>query len=165
MNETMYCPMCEADRACRREMREEDYVVRGETVTLAVPRLICLTCGEAEVEESFGEPVVRVYEEYRRRHRLLAPAQIRAIRDKYDLSQDAFAALLGTSPATLARYEGGSLQDKAYDHLLRACDNPDFVADLVDREGHELSPRQLQGAQAALARLRPPQAMGTRHHP
>jgi putative zinc finger/helix-turn-helix YgiT family protein len=158
MSETMYCPMCEEDRPCRREIRREEYDVRGDRITLDVPRLICATCGEAGIDESFGDPTLRLYAEYRRSHRLLSPEQIRAIRERYDLSQEAFASLLGTSPATLARYEGGSLQDKAYDHLLRACENPVFVADLVEREGSELSPRQLRDVQAALRRIQPRQA-------
>jgi putative zinc finger/helix-turn-helix YgiT family protein len=145
--------MCEADREIRAETVREEYTVRGETIAIDVPRLFCTTCGESSVDEAFGDPTLPVYAEYRRRRGLLTPEQIRAIREKYDLSQDSFAALLGTSPATLARYESGSLQDKAYDHLLRACENPAFVADLLEREGQRLSPRQLQGARAALVQV------------
>lgn len=157
MKKTVYCPMCEAEREMQSRTVREEYKVRGETIPIDVPRLSCPTCGESIVDEAFGDPTLHVYAEYRRRHGLLSPEQIRGIREKYDLSQDAFASLLGTSPATLARYEGGSLQDKAYDHLIRACENPAFVADLVSREGQQLSPRQLQSVQAALSRLQTPQ--------
>lgn len=157
MNRTVHCPMCEAEREMRLETVREEYKVRGETIVIDVPRLSCGACGESLVDEAFGDPTLHVYAEFRRRHGLLSPEQIRGIREKYDLSQDGFAALLGTSPATLARYEGGSLQDKAYDHLIRACENPAFVADLVAREGHQLSPRQSQNVQTALTRLRAPQ--------
>ena len=157
MNRAVYRPMCEAERETRPVTVREEYKVRGETIAIDVPRLTCGACGESLVDEAFGDPTLHVYAEYRRRHGLLSPEQIRAIREKYDLSQDGLAALLGTSPATLARYEGGSLQDKAYDHLIRACENPAFVADLVAREGHQLSPRQSLNVQAALKRLRAPQ--------
>jgi putative zinc finger/helix-turn-helix YgiT family protein len=151
--------MCEAEREVRAQVSHEDYTVRGEKVAIEVPRLICATCGEAMVEEAFGDPTLKVYAEYRRRHGLLSPEQIRAIREKYGLSQEAFATLLGASPATFARYEGGSLQDKAYDQLIRACDDPAYIADLVAREGRQLSSRQLERVQAALAQLRAPQAI------
>lgn len=105
------------------------------------------------IEEGFGDPTVRLYAEYRQRHGLLSPQQIRAIREKYALSQDGFATLLGTSPATLARYEGGSLQDKAYDQLLRACEFPSVMRDLLRREGEHLSPKQRRDVDAALAAL------------
>jgi putative zinc finger/helix-turn-helix YgiT family protein len=149
--------MCETEREMQPRTVREEYKVRSETIAIDVPRLSCPACGESLVDEAFGDPTLHVYAEYRRRHGLLSPEQIRGIREKYDLSQDAFASLLGTSPATLARYEGGSLQDKAYDHLIRACANPEFVADLVSRESQQLSPRQLQSVQAALSRLRAPQ--------
>jgi putative zinc finger/helix-turn-helix YgiT family protein len=154
----MSCPMCEAEREFRRELRREEYRVRGEQIVLEVPRRVCRTCGEAAVDETFGDPTLKLYEEYRRRHGLLSPQEIRAIRQRYDLSQEAFALLLGTSPATLARYEGGSLQDKAYDHLLRACENPAYVADLVRREGHALSLRQRHDVEAALRSGHPQRA-------
>jgi len=151
----IYCPMCETERTFRAEARREEYDVRGEKIALDVPRRICQKCGEAEIDEAFGDPTLKLYAEYRRRHGLLTPDQIRTIREKYALSQAALAALLGTSPATLARYEGGSIQDKAYDQLLRACENPDFMSDLLQRDGHQLSPRQRQNAESALRRIQP----------
>jgi putative zinc finger/helix-turn-helix YgiT family protein len=154
MNKTIYCPMCEEERAARAETVREEYELRGEKIALDVPRLICLTCGELVIDEAYGDPTLRLYAEYRRRHNLLTPDQIRGIRDKYDLSQEAFAILLGTSPATLARYEGGSVQEKAYDQLLRACYNPVVVAELLEREGPALSDLQRRNVTAALNRVR-----------
>lgn len=153
MKETMYCPMCESEQMFHRETVREEYEVRGEKIVLDVPRLICATCSEPVIDESFGDPMLHLYAEYRRRHGLLTPGQIRAIREKYSLSQDAFAALLGTSPATLARYEGGSIQDKAYDQLLRACDSPTFMRDLISREAESLSARQRRAVESALQKL------------
>src|SRR5438477_12375145 len=115
MNQKLYCPMCEADREFRREMSHEEYEMRGEKIAIDMPRLVCLICGESLIDEAFGDPIIALYAEYPRRHGLLSPTQIRAVREKYSLSQDAFATLLGASPVTLARYEGGSLQDKACD--------------------------------------------------
>jgi putative zinc finger/helix-turn-helix YgiT family protein len=158
MTKKIYCPMCEEDRNSRTETVREEYDVRGETIALDIPRLICLTCGESMIDEAFGDPTHRLYAEYRRRHGLLSPEQIRSVREKYSLSQDALATLLGTSPATLARYEGGSIQDKAYDQLLRACEFPAVMRDLIRREGDRLSPKQRRDVDAALASLAKPSA-------
>jgi putative zinc finger/helix-turn-helix YgiT family protein len=103
MKRTVYCPMCEAEREMDLGTVPEEYKVLGETIAVDVPRLSCPACGEALIDEGFGDPTLHVYAEYRRRHGLLSPEQIHGIREKYDLSQDAFASLLGTSPATLAR--------------------------------------------------------------
>ncbi len=153
MSEMNRCPMCEEDRSFRRELVHEEYEVRGEKIALDVPRLFCDTCGESIIDESYGDPTLKLYAEYRARHGLLAPERIRAIREKYALSQDAFATLLGASPATLARYEGGSIQDKAYDQLLRACEFPLVMGDLVGREGHRLTSKQRRDVDTALAAL------------
>ncbi|MCP9861403.1 type II TA system antitoxin MqsA family protein [Cyanobium sp. Cruz-8H5] len=142
MNKTVLCLMCEQERPFRRELRREEYEVRGEKIALDVPRLVCTTCGEGNLDEAFGDVTQKLYAEYRRRHGLLSPEQIRALREGYGLSQEAFAKLLGTSPATLARYESGSIQDKAYDQLLRACRSPAVMAELLEREGHHLTERQ-----------------------
>ena len=146
--------MCETDRPFRRKTVREEYEVRGEKIALDVPRLLCSSCGESIIDPAFGDPTLRLYAEYRKRHNLLTPEQIHGIRQKYALSQEAFATLLGASPATLARYEGGSLQDKAYDHLLRACDHPAYMADLFEREGSGLSELQRRNVALALDRLR-----------
>lgn len=153
MKKTAYCPMCEADRQVRRQTVREEYAVRGEKIAIDVPRLVCIAGGEAMVDPTFGDITLKVYTEYRRRHGLLSPEQIRGIREKYQLSQDAFATLLGTSPATLARYETGSLQDKAYDQLLRACQFPQVMRDVLGREGQRLSPKQRRDVDAALTSL------------
>ena len=46
---------------------------------------------------------------------MLSTVEIRRIREQYDLSREAFAAVLGMSPATLYRYEAGALQDDLHD--------------------------------------------------
>jgi len=153
MNKTAYCPMCETDRKVRAQTVREEYEVRGEKIAIDVPRLSCIACGESMVDPAFGDPTLKVYAEYRRRHGLLSPEQIRGIREKYQLSQDAFATLLGTSPATLARYEGGSIQDKAYDQLLRACQFPLVMRDVLRREGRRLSPKQRRDVAASFVSL------------
>ena len=57
---------------------------------------------------------------YRNRHALLAPAEIRAIREKYGLTQAQLARLLRLGGNTLSRWEAGrNVQTAAMDVLLR----------------------------------------------
>lgn len=55
---------------------------------------------------------------YRQRHGLLQPEEIRRIREKYGLSQVAFAKVLGLGNKTVARYENGSIADMAQNNLI-----------------------------------------------
>lgn len=153
MERTMYCPNCECERAFRPENRQEGYDVRGETVKLEVPAWICAECGESVVDEAYGDPAERAFDAYRERRGLLSAAEIRRIREQWSLSQVAFATLLGMSPATINRYEQGSLQQEKEDELLRGCDRTEFMRDLLRRRGSLLSVRQRQAAEATLGQL------------
>jgi YgiT-type zinc finger domain-containing protein len=73
MTKTIYCPVREEDREARAETVREEYDVRGEKISLDVPRLFCPTCGELVIDESFGDPTLALYAEYRRRDGLLTP--------------------------------------------------------------------------------------------
>jgi len=83
---------------------------------------------------------------------------MRQIRKRYRLSQKSFAALLGMSEATINRYEKGALQDQTHDTAMRACEDPGFVRDLLQRRGHLLSEWQRQRVEKALAGHAPAEA-------
>ena len=61
----------------------------------------------------------KAYAEYRTRHGLLQPHEIKAIREKYGISQVNFARIIGVEDKTITRYENGSLQDEAINNLIR----------------------------------------------
>jgi putative zinc finger/helix-turn-helix YgiT family protein len=156
---TMYCDPCGDDREFRREGREKTVDVRGEPITVTAPTLVCATCGatqpDPQGERQGLEPIRLANDEYRRRHDMLTTAQIRRIREQYDLSREAFAAVLGMSPATLYRYEAGALQDDLHDAVIFACDEPATMRRLVDRRKALLSPLQVRRFEQALARINP----------
>jgi putative zinc finger/helix-turn-helix YgiT family protein len=150
-----FCVACGKDRRLRHVRKNVSYEVRGETVAVEVPMTVCPVCGTEQVESSYKlDPVEVAYEEFRKRHRLLTPAQIRKIREGYGLSQKSFATLLGMSEATINRYEGGSLQEATHDNLLRWCEFPEVMADLLSRRGDLISTRQQTEVERSLAAIR-----------
>ncbi len=150
MERTLYCPKCEQERLFQHEQRRQAYDVRGEQVVLTVPLWVCGVCGETIVDDQFGDPIEKAFDTYRQKHGLLKPAEIQGIRQQWNLSQAAFAALLGMSQATINRYERGSLHQAKEDELIRACAQPEHVAGLLERRGHALTARQRRAAEAAL---------------
>jgi putative zinc finger/helix-turn-helix YgiT family protein len=96
--------------------------VNGEEV--AVPgaqHLRCPKCGEivltGKAARRLGEDAIAIY---RRRHGLLSADQIRGIRERFGLTQAAFARLLRLGSNTLSRWEAGrNVQTEAMDTLLR----------------------------------------------
>ena len=146
---THYCVICGTDREFRYQRQPTEFDVRGETLVVDVPVKVCVTCKTIEAEEGV-DPVEVAFSQYRERKGLLAPPEIRRIREQYRLSQRSFASLLGMSEATINRYEGGGLQTEAHDHAIRACENATVMRDLLRRHGDRLSAWQRQRVEEAL---------------
>lgn len=72
----------------------------------------------------------------------LMPQDIKRIREKYGLTQQGFARLLGLGEASVVRYENGQVPSKANANLIRAAENPGFIADCLERDGELLSVSQ-----------------------
>ncbi|MEY8460506.1 helix-turn-helix domain-containing protein [Eggerthellaceae bacterium 24-137] len=69
-------------------------------------------------------------------------SQIKEIRKRYGLSQQAFARLLGIGEASITRYENGVVPTKANANLIRAAMIPEFMAGCLERDGDALTPKQ-----------------------
>lgn len=156
----MLCDACGDDREFAPQTKPRKVSVRGEDISVLEPVLVCPVCGETQPDLRDGIDSLRLaYDEYRRRHNLLTPERIHAIREQFGLSREAFAAVLGMSPATLYRYEDGALQDDLHDTLIGACDNPATMARLVHRRRQHLSDLQYQRFTDAMACLGTPNAV------
>ena len=149
---TMYCPTCEDWRETKAETREETYTVRGSEIRVPVAAHVCVVCGEAIGSDDEDQAVLdAVHAAYRREEDLLTPERIKAIRQRYRLSQRSFANLLGMGEATINRYENGALQDPAHDTAIRACEKPEVLREQLERRGHLLTEWQRNRALKALA--------------
>ena len=79
-----------------------------------------------------GEDAIAIY---RRKHGLLSADEIRAIRERFDLTQADLARLLRLGANTVSRWESGrNVQSAAMDMLLRLIrDVPGSIPYLRDR--------------------------------
>ena len=123
--EDRFCPHCKTATRVHDVTKAETLPVRGEPIKYTAHLYRCEICGkdfasEEQEERNFQE----AYDVYRQRHNLLPPAQIRAIRNKYGLSQTNFSLLLGWGEITVHRYENGALPDTAHNELLVLLDDP-----------------------------------------
>lgn len=131
------CPSCEQVRDLARIEMTDEIEVRGEFIPVDVAFMRCPQC-DAEFRDpsSSADPLDTAYREYRRRHDMVQPEALRALRAKYDLTQKELADLLGWGVATISRYENGALQDAAHDRMLRLAMEPNNLLRLV-RESPE----------------------------
>lgn len=96
--------------------------VNGEA--MPVPSAVHMSCPKCHDivlrfrdPRRLGEDAIAIY---RRKHGLLSGDQIRAIRQRFELTRAGFAGLLRLGTNTLTRWEsGGNVQTEAMDVLLR----------------------------------------------
>lgn len=126
--------------ACGTTMRERKgkltFPVNGEKVPVpAAAHLGCPNCGEVVLRlddmRHLRESALAIY---RARYGLLSSDEIRSLRERLRLTQDALSKLLHLGGNTLSRWEAGrNVQTAAMDILLRLVrDVPDSLAYLRD---------------------------------
>jgi putative zinc finger/helix-turn-helix YgiT family protein len=96
--------------------------VNGEDVAVpSAAHLSCPKCGEVVLRfqdsKRLGEDAIAIY---RKKHGLLSADEIRAIRERFKLTQADLARLLRLGANTISRWESGrNVQTAAMDILLR----------------------------------------------
>ncbi len=96
--------------------------VNGEEIAVpSAAHLSCPKCHEVVLRyqdaRRLSEDAVAIY---RRKHGLLSADEIRALRERFELTQAEFARLLRLGANTLSRWEAGrNAQTEAMDTLLR----------------------------------------------
>lgn len=100
-----YCDECKKEVETKIITKRETYDVCGEAIEVDARVLVCAECGEEFYSEELDSAtLVRAYNEYRRRHKLLLPEEIKKIREQYGLSQRSFAKLLNWGDKTICAW-------------------------------------------------------------
>ena len=74
-----YCEKCGKEVDTKIITKNETYEVYGECIEIDAQVLVCAACGEEFYSEELDNAtLVRAYNEYRRRHKLLLPEEITA---------------------------------------------------------------------------------------
>lgn len=150
-----YCVECEREVETKVISKKETYDVCGEPIEVDARVLVCAECGEEFYSEELDNAtLVSAYNEYRRKHKLLFPEEIRKIREQYGLSQRAFSRLLNWGDKTICRYENGSIQDKAHNSLLLFLREPENMRTYLTDNEVALTDRQKDKLLAALDQLK-----------
>ena len=138
-----YCEECGKEVDTKIVVKRESYNVCGENIDVDAHILVCTECGEEFFcEELDNTTLVTAYNEYRKKHKLLLPEEIKNIREQYGLSQRAFAKLLNWGDKTICRYENGSIQDKAHNSLLLFLRDPENMRTYLTENEVPLDTRQ-----------------------
>ncbi len=152
----VYCENCgPVDRSVTHVIeRDETLEIKGEPITTLTPIRICNACDEEIYDKELDGPSLsHAFDIYRMKHRLIMPAEIRALRERYGLSQRNLAALIGLGEITIHRYENGSLPDEAQNQLLRFIGDVRNMRRLFEDRKEHLSPAAARKLDTRLAEL------------
>lgn len=134
------CPFCEEERVLEHITEPEKIKVRGELIEVESQYLKCLSCSNTfDDPQSDFDPLVLAYREYRKRHGLTQPEEIKQFRKRYGLTQGELSVILGWGIATLNRYENGALQNEAHEKTLRLAMKPENFLRLIEDTPSALS--------------------------
>ena len=139
-----YCEVCEREVETKMITRNQVFNVCGEDIEIAAQVMVCAECGEELFNEELDSAtLINAYNEYRRRHKLLLPEEIRKIREQYGLSQRSFAKLLNWGDKTIRRYENGAVQDRAHNSLLLFLREPENMRTYLTENEVALDEKQI----------------------
>ncbi|MEE9303354.1 MAG: type II TA system antitoxin MqsA family protein [Thiotrichaceae bacterium] len=126
------CPNCEKETELELVCTKEVVEVRGEPIEVDTEFFKCTECG-VDFENTQGpDAIVLAYQEYRHRHDMLQPHQIRDRRKQYGLTQNELSQILGWGGVTLSRYENGALHSEAHEKILRLAMEPHNLITLIE---------------------------------
>lgn len=139
-----YCEVCGREGETKIITQKEIFNVYGEDIEVDAQVMVCAECGEELFNEELDSAtLINAYNEYRRRHKLLLPEEIRKIREQYGLSQRSFAKLLNWGDKTIRRYENGAVQDRAHNSLLLFLREPENMRTYLTENEITLDEKQV----------------------
>jgi putative zinc finger/helix-turn-helix YgiT family protein len=114
-----YCLNCDYEESLEIKRESVIITVRGEAIEATEEFYQCPACGEKFTSSHGHDALAEPYHEYRRRHHLVQPEEIRRWREHYGLTLTELSHLLEWEEATLNRFEQGALQEVSEDKWLK----------------------------------------------
>lgn len=139
MSKMSKCPNCGGKVRLVKEEREHS--IRRRRVMVPQEFYRCDDCGEEYFSAAQADALHNAaIDELRKREPFVAAADIRALRDRLELTQPQFEKLLGVGKNTVARWESGAIVPNAATiALLRLLEaDPKNVQRLAEMHGVEI---------------------------
>ncbi|CAN5236000.1 DUF4065 domain-containing protein [soil metagenome] len=126
----MISPITGKEMILKREQRSLDF--RKENFQVMYHYYLCTESGEQFTTTELDElNMTQLYNQYREKHNLPFPDEIKAIREKYGLSATKMSEILGFGINSYRNYENGEVPSLANSRLIQIAKDPDKFKDLV----------------------------------
>jgi len=127
----MKSPITGKEMALKRE--KISLVFRKEEFTIYSHFFVCEDSNEQFTSTEIDElNLIQVYNQYRDKHNLPFPSEIKEIRRKYGLSATKIAEILGFGTNSYRKYENGEVPSNSNGRLIQMVNDPRKFKDIVD---------------------------------
>lgn len=142
-NEYKLCFSCMEEHEIEVVEVVENNIFKGEQVEFIAIYEYCSNAqAYSQTEEMIKKNDLAFKDAYRKKKGLLTSSEIRAIREKYGVSQKEFSEILDWGKVTITRYENHQVQDRAHDDILRKIDtDPKWFMQMLKRSMNRISPK------------------------
>lgn len=141
----LFCVKCDEPRKTELKLTTIIHNIKDEKIPVEIEVPYCTICGsqlsDLDIEEQHFNIAL---DEYRKRKNLLFPSEIKKIREKYGISQRAFARALGFAEPTINRYEQGAIQDVVHNNMILLVDQPENMYKIAMQNRNNLSEKELE---------------------
>ncbi|WP_159885757.1 type II TA system antitoxin MqsA family protein [Paenibacillus puerhi] len=146
-----YCESCRAVHPYTIEKEPHVFRFRGQDIEVERKLAFCQNCGSLiDVEELEHEAMADVARIYAEKYGMTS-LEIQNVRQQYKLGVRPFAKLLNIGPASVTRYESGSLPQASHLELYkRLQQHPHVILEFFTRNKDLLTSRELKMTEAAL---------------
>jgi len=128
---TMKSPLTDKEMTLKRE--NISLTFRKEEFSIFNHFFVCEKSGEQFTSTELDElNLLQVHNQYRDRHNLPFPREIKEIRSKYRLSASKMAEILGFGANSYRNYENGEVPSNSNGRLIQMIDDPRKFRDLLD---------------------------------
>ncbi len=110
-------------------------IISRKRIKCSMKMPICNKCGNVRVSDiKMFDVIRRASDFYRTQEGLLTSKELRETRENYKMSQSQFAEFIGVPCSALISWEiGETIQEKAYDELIRIKTDSSYMAQVVCR--------------------------------
>ncbi len=140
-NDAKLCLSCMEVHEAQQVAVTEENIFKGKPVKYPARYEYCPNTGAYTAsDEMIDANDISFKDAYRKAAGLITSKEIRAIREKYGVSQKDFSKILGWGSSTITRYENHQVQDGVHDDVLRkVSDDPKWFITLLARAKDDLS--------------------------
>jgi len=134
-----YCLSCDYEETLELKRESVIITVRGEAIEATEAFYHCPACLEKFTSSYGHDALEEAYREYRNRHHLVQPEEMRHWREQYGLTLTELSQLLEWEETTLNRFEQGALQETSEDKWLKFIMIPQNLLYLIISKPETLS--------------------------